>query len=158
MRALTGDALGGQGGDAHRLLPRPLRLAIRFMRRLATGSVTFPRHTGAVATAAFLAVTGFYGAWVGGHMPALLAATSTRAGLSVDAIRITGYSRTTKDEVLAALDFDTTASIIGVDVQAARQKLMALPWVTSVSVAKAYPGSVSVDIVEKKAAAVKITL
>jgi cell division protein FtsQ len=135
-------------------LPKPLRLAVRFVSRLARGDVHVPRHLGAASAFAFLAVTGLYGASVGGHVPGLIAGTSSSAGLSVDAIRITGHSRTTNEEVLAALNLGTPPSILSLDVDAARAALLTLPWVASASVAKALPGSVSVELTEKQAAAI----
>lgn len=158
MRALKADhRLAAEGHDTHlktHALPKPMRLAIRFMMRLARGDVHMPRHIGIATAAGFLFATAGYGAWVGGHVPGLVEETSTRAGLSVDSIRITGHERTTQDDVLKALEFGARPTVVALDVEAARQNLLALPWVTSASVAKAFPGSVSVEIVEKHAAAI----
>jgi cell division protein FtsQ len=137
-----------------RPLPRPLRVATRFLSRLVSGGVQFPRYAASLSAAAFLATTGVYGVWQGGLMPSLVAETANRAGFSVDAIRITGHQRTTHAEVLAALGFEEKPSIVTLDVESARARLLQLPWVASASVAKALPGSVSVEIVEKRAGAI----
>jgi cell division protein FtsQ len=158
VRALKkgqGLAAGGlEPGLQTHALPRPLRRAVRFGHRLLRGDVHFPRRIGIIAAATFLALTGAYGSWVGGHVPGLIAGTGNVAGLAVDSVRITGHERTTKDEVLAALAFGDTPSIVSLDVDAARERLMAMPWVSSASVAKALPGSVSVEITEKRAVAI----
>jgi cell division protein FtsQ len=158
VRALNADQGrwrdGREPGLRTHAWPRPLRLAFRFAGRIARGNVDVPRHLGLLGAAALLGATAVYGAWVGGHVPGLIAGTSNSAGLTVDAIRITGHSRTTNDEVLAALNLGTPPSIFALDVDAARAALLAMPWVASASVAKALPGSVSVELTEKQAAAI----
>ena len=156
MRALreTSDRNMRSLDDGSRVLPRPLRLAIRFTKRFASGGVAMPKYLGVSLAFGFLAATACYGAWQGGMVPGLLAQTANRAGLSVDAINITGHQRTTQAEVLAALGFDANPSIVSLDVEKARLNLLQLPWVASASVGKAYPSAVSVEIVEKKAGAI----
>lgn len=140
--------------EGSRMLPRPLRIGIRFASRFFNGGVAFPKYLGVCLAFGFLAATGFYGAWQSGRMPDLVAQTANRAGLSVDAINITGHQRTTQAEVLAALGFAANPSIVSLNVEQARLNLLQLPWVASASVGKAYPNAVSVEIVEKKAGAI----
>ena len=140
--------------DGLRVLPRPLRLGIRFAGRFVSGGVALPKYLGVTLAFGFLAATALYGTWQGGMLPGLVAQTANSAGLSVDAIKITGHQRTTQAEVLAALGFAANPSIISLDVERARLNLLQLPWVASASVGKAYPSAVSVEIVEKKAGAI----
>ena len=140
--------------DGSRVLPRQLRFGIRFANRFISGGVALPKYLGVSLAIGFLASTALYGTWQGGMMPGLVAETANRAGLSVDAIKITGHQRTTQAEVLAALGFDANPSIVSLDVEQARLNLLQLPWVASASVGKAYPSAVSVEIVEKKAGAI----
>ncbi|MGL4404123.1 MAG: cell division protein FtsQ/DivIB [Notoacmeibacter sp.] len=140
--------------DGARVLPRPLRLSIRFAGRFLSGSVQMPKYLGVSLAVGFLGLTGVYGAWQGGLLPGLVAQTANSAGLSIDAIKITGHQRTTQAEVLSALGFDANPSIVSLDVEKARLNLLQLPWVASASVGKAYPSAVSVEIVEKKASAI----
>jgi cell division protein FtsQ len=140
--------------DGSRVLPRPLRIGIRFASRFISGGVALPKHLGVSLAFGFLAATALYGTWQGGMMPGLVAETANRAGLSVDAIKITGHQRTTQAEVLAALGFEANPSIVSLNVEQARLNLLQLPWVASASVGKAYPSAVSVEIVEKKAGAI----
>jgi cell division protein FtsQ len=137
-----------------RVLPRPLRLGIRFANRFISGGVAMPKYLGVSLVVGFLCTTAIYGAWQGGMLPGLVAQTANRAGLTVDAINITGHQRTTQAEVLAALGFEANPSIVSLNVEQARLNLLQLPWVASASVGKAYPSAVSVEIVEKKAGAI----
>ena len=161
MRALRDQNHNGMGhsNEGLRVLPRPLRLGIRFAGRFITGGVVLPKYLGVTLAVGFLATTALYGTWQSGMLPGLVAQTANSAGLSVDAIKITGHQRTTQAEVLAALGFATVGfaanpSIISLDVEQARLNLLQLPWVASASVGKAYPSAVSVEIVEKKAGAI----
>ncbi len=156
MRALKDTRYRSLNGidESHLLLPRPLRVAVRFAKRFATGGVALPKYLGVTLAFGFLAATAVYGTWQAGMMPGLVAQTANHAGLSVDAIKITGHQRTTQAEVLVALGFDANPSIINLDVERARLNLLQLPWVASASVGKAYPSAVSVEIVEKKAGAI----
>ena len=156
MRALrdTRDRSNTGIDDGLRVLPRPIRIAVRFTQRFANGGVALPKYLGISLTCGFLAATALYGTWQAGMMPSLVAETANRAGLSIDAIKITGHQRTKQAEVLMALGFQTDLSIINLDVEQARLNLLQLPWVASASVGKAYPSAVSVEIVEKKAGAI----
>lgn len=159
MRALSDKRKKGMLGDGDsralaRVLPRPLRMAFRFASRFAGGGVALPKYLGVSLALGFLGATALYGAWQGGMLPALVAETTNRAGLNVDAIHITGHQRTTQAEVLMALGFDANPSIVTLNVEQARLNLLQLPWVASASVGKAYPSAVSVEIVEKKAGAI----
>jgi cell division protein FtsQ len=143
-----------RGDEGLRVLPRPLRIAVRFGNRFISGGVAMPKYLGVTLAICFLGSTALYGAWQGGMLPGLVAQTANRAGLSVDAIKITGHQRTTQAEVLTALGFEANPSIVSLDVEQARLNLLQLPWVASASVGKAYPSAVSVEILEKKAGAI----
>lgn len=139
---------------AVRVLPRPARIAMRYGIKLATGGATFPRHLGTVCAAGFFAMTIGYGAYLGGHLDQALAVAGVRAGFTVDAITISGANRTTRAQIIGALGLDDNASVFSLNVADAREKIMAMPWISSVSVAKAYPDAVRVELVEKQAAAI----
>lgn len=140
--------------EGARVLPRPVRFGLRFAARFFSGGVALPKYLGVTLALGFLASTSLYGAWLSGKLPGFVAQTANSAGLSVDAINITGHQRTTQADVLAALGFGENPSIISLDVEQARLNLLQLPWVASASVGKAYPSAVSVEIVEKKAGAI----
>lgn len=137
-----------------RVLPRPLRMAYRSLRRFFAGDVNVPRHLGSYMTVGFFAVTLAYGAAVGGHLPQVFSATTTTAGLSTDQVRIEGTQQTTAGAIAAALQLDQERSLVGINVAEARQRLLDLPWVKAASIVKNYPASIDVKIEEHEAFAI----
>lgn len=147
--------INGQSQGRHgRVLPRPLRMAYRPLRRLFSGDVHFPAHIGSTATVAFFAVTLLYGAVVGGHIPQLFSITTSTAGLSTDQLRIEGTLHTSNEDIAGALKLSEDRSLMGIDVSEARANVEALPWVKSATIIKNYPGSLQVKIQERQAFAI----
>ncbi|MCX7899936.1 MAG: FtsQ-type POTRA domain-containing protein [Methylocystis sp.] len=71
-------------------------------------------------------------------------------GFPVAAITITGQSRLTEQEVLAATGVTTKNSLPFVDVEAVRERLLAVPLVKSAQVMKLYPDRLVVAIEERQ--------
>jgi len=71
------------------------------------------------------------------------------AGLAIGEIAITGQALTSEQAIFDALGVEPHTSTVSFDVEAARQRIAALPSVASVSVRKNFPGDVTVTIVEK---------
>lgn len=91
--------------------------------------------------------------WLGERVTALrlgAVAASAELGLKVADVAVSGRERTTRDELLAALDVRRGDPIIGFDPQAARERLEGLPWVRSARVERSLPDVVRVDIVERQ--------
>ncbi len=91
--------------------------------------------------------------WLGDRFTALrlgVVAASAEFGLKVADVAVSGRERTTRDELLAALDVRRGDPIIGFDPQAARERLEGLPWVRSARVERSLPDVVRVDIVERQ--------
>ncbi len=110
--------------------------------------------TGSLLALGFLASAIAYGVYKGGHGNAILSSAASSAGLKVDAIRISGQIETEEGEVLAALDLVNNSALLGLDLQDARQRLMALPWIEQVSLRKYFPDKLEIELVEKKPFAV----
>lgn len=98
---------------------------------------------------------------VGGHMErfGLAVVEAGRAsllgfGFAVDSITLSGRKETAAGDVLAALAVKRGAPILEVDCTAARQRLLALPWVADARVSRLLPGTIRVEIVEHKPVAV----
>jgi len=72
------------------------------------------------------------------------------AGLAIGEIAITGQTLTSEQAIFDALGVEPHTSTVSFDVEAARQRIAALPSVESVSVRKNFPGDVTVTIVEKQ--------
>jgi len=111
-----------------------------------------------MAVAVLAAVTGGVmqleaSGWLGERLTALrlgVVAASADLGLKVSDVAVSGRQRTTRDELLAALDVKRGDPIIGFDPQAARDRLEGLPWVRSARVERSLPDVVRVDIVERQ--------
>lgn len=103
---------------------------------------------GFVAIAALL-----LGGYVGRTIDAINRATDaliSDAGFGISEVHLAGNVRTPPETILAALGFEPGQSIFGADVHAARQRLMALDWVSDAVVRRRYPDDITVRIVEKK--------
>ena len=77
-------------------------------------------------------------------------ASATEAGFGVKAIEITGQALTRESDILAAMEIEPKTSTVEFDADAARQRIVALPAVASVTVRKIYPNRVVVDVVERQ--------
>jgi cell division septal protein FtsQ len=80
-------------------------------------------------------------------------ALSTEA-LAVSHIEITGTHRLSQGEVLALLDGLEGESMVTLDLERWRQKVMASPWVADVSVRRVLPRTVTVGVSERKPMAI----
>ncbi|CAN0604114.1 unnamed protein product, partial [Ectocarpus sp. 12 AP-2014] len=69
-------------------------------------------------------------------------------GFGVDAIRIEGLRDTREGDVLDYLAVTPTTSVLGFDIDAARARVLALPWVKEASVRRVYPDQLMVEIEE----------
>jgi len=147
LRSVTSGRAGGIAA-AH-ALPRWLRGPARGLDRLIRGDVVFPRFSATIASACLFAATGAYGAYLGGQWPEVVQAVTSRTGFAIDNIHVTGNSQTSEIDVLGALGLDGWTSQIGFSAAAAREKVLALPWVQEASVHKIYPGTVEIAIKEK---------
>ncbi len=140
--------------EAGRVLPRPLRRIVRFLVSLAAGRIYIPRHTGSVATVAFIGATGLYGMSLGGHSQDFAQASTTAIGFAIEDVKVSGNRETSEIDILERLGLDGTTSLVALDVKDARQKLIELPWVEDVSVRKVYPGTIEIALKERQAFAI----
>jgi cell division protein FtsQ len=96
------------------------------------------------------------GVFAGGHVKRAVNAIGQAAnavvadaGFGITSVRLGGNHRTQPGDILTALGFQQEESIFAADVQAARTRLLALPWVFDAEVRRQYPDSISVNIVER---------
>lgn len=160
MFALTGEKAarpqgrsqaGYIGADERRVLPRHLRRVVRFCISLATGRIDIPRHTGTMSAFAFFAAVGFYGMSLGGHSQDFAQTTTAAVGFAIEDVRVSGNDQTSEIDILQLLGLDGTTSLVALDVDAARRKLSALPWVEYAEVRKVYPRTIEVMLKERQA-------
>jgi cell division protein FtsQ len=71
------------------------------------------------------------------------------AGFGISSVQLAGNHRTQPNDILGALGFQPGESIFAADVQSARKRLLALPWVFDAEVHRQYPDQISVSIVER---------
>ena len=69
-------------------------------------------------------------------------------GFAVGDITIEGIRDTREGDVLDYLSVTPTTSLLGFDIEAARDRVLALPWVKEASVRRVYPDTLLVDIEE----------
>jgi cell division protein FtsQ len=151
--AFGGDRRGfspGDGVSETLVVPRFLRRSVRMLSRLDDIDMRIPRFAASGMTVALLASSAVYGAVLGGHMPAVAQAVTARTGFAVTDIRVTGDEQTSEIDVLDALQLDGWTALVGFSADAARERLLMLPWVESATVRKIYPDAIEVAIVERK--------
>lgn len=136
------------------VLPRWLRKPVRLLARLLKGDFTAPRFAATISSAIFLGASALYGAYEGGHMPAVVQAITARSGFAVDQVKVVGHRETSEIDVLDKLELDGWTSLIGFDADEARDRIAQLPWVEVASVRKIYPDTLEVKIEERKPFAV----
>jgi cell division protein FtsQ len=95
--------------------------------------------------------------FAGGYVQAALdrvdagaTSVSDYAGFGIGKLNISGENRTPPETILAVLNYKPGQSIFGADLANARARLMELPWVKQARVARRYPDSISVSIVERR--------
>lgn len=74
-----------------------------------------------------------------------------RAGFDLREMRLKGQKETSDSAIIAAVGLTPGATLLGVDVNSARERLEALPWVRSATVRKDLPHTLSVEIEEASA-------
>ena len=132
------------------VLPRFLRRPARLLGRMAGGDFEAPRYSASILTAGFLAVTGLYGAYLGGQFPVVVQAVTSRLGFAIDEVKVSGHHETSEIDILERLGLDGWTSTIGFDAEAARERIAALPWVEMAAVRKVYPDTLEIRIQERK--------
>ena len=130
----------------HVVLPRFLRRPVRVLRRL---DWKLPRHFGAKGLVALFLTTAVSGVVIGGHGMTVVSAATAWAGFAIENVKITGQSETSEVDVLAALDIGQYPSLLTLDVEAARARIEALPWVKQATLKKLFPDTVEIAVVER---------
>jgi len=75
---------------------------------------------------------------------------SADVGLRIEEVLVEGRRRTEGDLILARLDLALGLPILGLDPEAARRELEALPWVQSASVERQLPATVYIRLTERQ--------
>jgi cell division protein FtsQ len=132
------------------ILPRPVRRMVRFIVSLCTGKVELPRHLGKVSLATYVLAVGGYGIERGGYWPTFSETMTSTAGFAVDNVKLAGNVHISEIDVLQSLGLDGATSLVSLDVDDARRRVAALPWVASVEIRKIYPKTILLNIKERQ--------
>jgi cell division protein FtsQ len=116
------------------------------------------RGAGASAAVVLVFASVFYGAVRGDHLPAVLAqlkdvrdVLANAAGLRIEHLSIAGRRQLSEPDILSAAELTGRASLLFLDVDRARSRLKASPWIAEASVRKVYPDRLQIEIEEREA-------
>jgi cell division protein FtsQ len=130
------------------------RLGLRWSARIAQ----LPRGIGVAGSVLLLGASIGYGAVAGQHIPAVvdwlkdardIAANSL--GFRIAALSLTGEKEVSREAVLTTTGVTARASLLFLDADAARARLMANPWIADATVLKLYPDRLQITITERLA-------
>ncbi len=116
-----------------------------------------PRFTGALASVLIIGTSLGYGAVKGGHLPVLVDwfrdtrdAAANAAGFRITSIALSGEKHLGVAEIAAAAGITERASLLFLDVDDARARLKADPWIAEATVRKLFPDRLAVSITERE--------
>jgi cell division protein FtsQ len=117
-----------------------------------------PPGLGLAASALLLAATITYGAVAGGHVGAFVTAfkdagdsAANAIGFRIAAISLSGEKEVSREEVLTTAGVTGRASLLLLDADAARARLLANPWIADAALLKLYPDRLQITITERQA-------
>jgi len=117
-----------------------------------------PRWAGAAASALLVLASIGYGAWKGGHLPMIVDAlhdardaAANAAGFRIAAVSLSGEKHVSRGEIFSAAGVTDRASLLFLDVDAARARLKAIPWIAEAAVRKLYPDRLQITVTERDA-------
>jgi cell division protein FtsQ len=140
------DIAAGDGASQKLILPRFLRKPVRALLRK---DWKLPRAAGLKGMAALFLATAMTGMFAGGHTMTVVAAVTSWCGLAIENVRITGQSETSEVDVLGQLGLGDYPSLVSFDVEAARARIEAMPWVKEARIKKLYPDTLQIAVVER---------
>jgi cell division protein FtsQ len=113
---------------------------------------------GVTASALLLVSALGYGAVEGNHVAAVLDwakdvrdAAANSLGFRIAAISLSGEKEISREEILTIAGVTGRASLLFLDADAARARLMANPWIADAAVLKLYPDRLQITIKERQA-------
>ena len=117
-----------------------------------------PRFTGLAGSILLILAAIGYGAMQGNHVPMIFDtirdardAAANAAGFRIAAVTLAGQKHVSRAEILAAAGVTERASLAFLDVEAARARLKAIPWIAEATVRKLYPDRLQIAITERAA-------
>jgi cell division protein FtsQ len=130
----------------------------RFGRTLDRWSWLLPRGIGTAGFVVLIAASVGYGGVKGEHVPEFVDAfrsardgIANQVGFRVTSVAVSGRVHLSREQVLAAAGVTDTTSLLFLDVEDARDRLKANPWIADANVMKLYPGELQIGIKEREA-------
>jgi cell division protein FtsQ len=138
------------------------RAAAPRLRRVAPDQSAVPRLVprlcGTFLLAALFLALGLLGALRGGEYDAFIAANgplrdvlARAVGLGINTVEVSGTTRLSSEEIVAAAGIDGKGSLLFTDVAAVRERLKANPMIAEASVRKLYPHALAISVTERQA-------
>lgn len=126
-------------------------------RRAATSVVKVRTGTGWLGVIVLFVSTGIYGATLGDHwqeigsaVTAVPDAFARGSGFHIADVEIEGRKILTDAEIMAALGYQPGQSLVFLDANAARERLLQNPLVLKATVRKLYPDKIAIDVTERE--------
>jgi cell division protein FtsQ len=117
-----------------------------------------PRGAGLIASILLLLASVGYGAVRGDHLALILAqlkdtrdAFANAAGFRITQLSVTGHRHLSQQDILDAAGVSERTSLLFLDVERARERLKASPWIADASVRKTFPDRLEIAFVEREA-------
>jgi cell division protein FtsQ len=117
-----------------------------------------PPGLGIAGSILLIAATLGYGAIAGGHVADVVDwlkdardGAANAVGFRIAAISLTGPKEVSREEVLTTAGVTGRASLLFLDAEAARTRLLANPWIADAAVLKLYPDRLQITITERLA-------
>ena len=117
-----------------------------------------PRGVGIAASLLLLAGAIGYGVVKGQHLPAVIDwakdardATANSLGFRIAKVSLSGEKEVSREEILTTAGVTGNASLLFLDADAARARLMANPWIADAAVLKLYPDRLQITVTERQA-------
>ncbi|MFZ0527159.1 MAG: cell division protein FtsQ/DivIB [Xanthobacteraceae bacterium] len=130
----------------------------RLIGRWAAKVAHLPRGAGVIGSILLIAGALAYGAVAGQHVSEVIDwvknardLAANTLGFRIAAISLSGEKEVSREEILTTAGVTGRASLLFLDADAARQRLLANPWIADAAVLKLYPNRLQITITERHA-------
>ena len=129
-----------------------------FVARWRSRLMRLPAGSGIAASILLVAGALGYGVVRGDHVPDLIDwfkdardTVANSVGFRIAAISLTGSKEVSREEILTTAGVTGRASLLFLDADQARTRLMANPWIGDAAVLKLYPDRLQITVTERQA-------
>jgi cell division protein FtsQ len=137
---------------------RRLASSLAFGRLVQRLIARIPPGAGIAASAVLVVGALAYGTIRGEHLPVLVGqvkdardALANAAGFRIAAVSLSGNKEVSREQVLTIAGVTGRASLLFLDVVAARERLLENPWIADATVLKLYPDRLQIAVQERRA-------